>query len=317
MAVTLENTVITLPSAPTNPAREIRLALRRTPIASPTARPVLLVHGLASNAEMWDGVAELLSAAGHPVVAVDQRGHGRSAELNPALTTGYTTADCAQDLVQLTTALGWTGSQAPILAGQSWGGNVVLAAARRCAAGLVLVDGGWLDLGRRFASFADCWRVLAPPRLDGLSYDELRFRMTLEHADWPAAGRAGSLANLLRTDTGGVRAILRREYHREILHSMWAHSPTVDYPTLVAGQHPQLPTLLLPAGDAQSAQSGPEVEELLAAVPHAQVRWLAGAHHDLHAQHPEHVATNLRSLAAELPGPPGQLLDPANEMEDA
>lgn len=37
-------------------------------------RPVLLVHGLSSNARLWGGVANQLSAAGHPVVAVDLRG---------------------------------------------------------------------------------------------------------------------------------------------------------------------------------------------------------------------------------------------------
>ncbi len=33
-----------------------------------TARPFVLVHGLASNARMWDGVAAELVAAGHPAV---------------------------------------------------------------------------------------------------------------------------------------------------------------------------------------------------------------------------------------------------------
>ena len=43
-----------------------------------SAAPVVLVHGLASNLRLWDGVAEHLHAAGHTVIAVDQRGHGRS-----------------------------------------------------------------------------------------------------------------------------------------------------------------------------------------------------------------------------------------------
>jgi len=43
------------------------------------ARPAfVLVHGLASNLRLWDGVAERLHAAGHSVVALDQRGHGCS-----------------------------------------------------------------------------------------------------------------------------------------------------------------------------------------------------------------------------------------------
>ena len=39
---------------------------------------VVLLHGLASNARIWDGVAPRLAGAGLRVVALDQRGHGAS-----------------------------------------------------------------------------------------------------------------------------------------------------------------------------------------------------------------------------------------------
>src|SRR4029450_3520698 len=39
---------------------------------------VVLLHGLASNARIWDGVAPRLVGAGLRVVAVDLRGHGES-----------------------------------------------------------------------------------------------------------------------------------------------------------------------------------------------------------------------------------------------
>jgi len=39
-------------------------------------RAFVLLHGLVSNSRTWDLVAERLAAAGHRVVAVDQRGHG-------------------------------------------------------------------------------------------------------------------------------------------------------------------------------------------------------------------------------------------------
>lgn len=44
----------------------------------PAEMPFVLVHGLASNLRLWDGVAEALHARGHTVIALDQRGHGRS-----------------------------------------------------------------------------------------------------------------------------------------------------------------------------------------------------------------------------------------------
>ncbi|MGL5830178.1 MAG: alpha/beta fold hydrolase [Angustibacter sp.] len=285
---------LALDSANPSGPRTIHLALRRWAPSGPEARPVVLVHGLASNALMWTGVAEHLAAGGHPVVAIDQRGHGQSAPLNPELRSGFTTAACAEDLIGLCAALGWAGDRAPVLVGQSWGGNVALAAAR-IAAGLVLVDGGWLDLGRRFSSFADCWARLAPPDFSGLRYRDLVRRISAAHADWPEAGRAASLANLRETAAGGVRAILDRDFHREILESMWSHRPARDLPALLA------PTLLLPAGTAATNPAGPEIHDFMAAVPQARVIWFPGAHHDLHAQHPDRVATALLTFAKDLP----------------
>src|SRR3954454_23357094 len=86
--------------------------------------PFLLVHGLASNARTWMGVGRALAEAGHPVVAVDQRGHG----LSEKPTTGYGFDEVTADLRALIEALGL---RRPVIAGQSWGGNVVLELAAR------------------------------------------------------------------------------------------------------------------------------------------------------------------------------------------
>jgi pimeloyl-ACP methyl ester carboxylesterase len=274
--------------------------------------PFLLVHGLASNCRVWDGVARRLAAAGHDVVAVDQRGHG----LSDAPTAGYDTGTCADDLADLCSELGWTGRRAPMVAGQSWGANVVLRwAARRkggdqpggspAPAAIALVDGGWIALGRRFATFEECWSALAPPTFAGLTYQALAEAMRARHRDWPDEGVSGTLANLVRTPDGGVQARLPHQYHRQILHSLWAQDPAEDYPTV------RVPTLLLPAGSPDDAEppgpgagDGPltkaaAVTELLAAVPGSRVRWYPRAHHDLHAQHPAEVAADLLSLATE------------------
>jgi pimeloyl-ACP methyl ester carboxylesterase len=146
-------------------------------------RPLLLVHGLASNARLWDGVARRLAAAGHEVLAVDQRGHGSSAEPEG----GYDTATAAADLAELIALKGWTGDRAPVVAGQSWGGNVVLtlAAVHGGVAGIALVDGGWIHLSDRFPTFEECWDVLAPPVFEGWTRAELEERSKGWNADWP------------------------------------------------------------------------------------------------------------------------------------
>lgn len=277
----------------------LRLALRRADAAGPAPRgcpPFLLVHGLASNARLWDGVAVRLAAAGHDVVAVDQRGHGRS----DAPAGGYDTDTCADDLAALCGVLGFTGLRRPVVAGQSWGASVALAfaARHRGAAALALVDGGWLRLCERFPDFADCWRVLAPPRFNGLRAADLAGRAAVWHPDWPPEAVAGSLANFRALPDGTARAILDRAAHRSILRSLWAADPRQAYPLV------DCPTLLLPAygeppgpGDAETAAA---VAEAAALLPRARVVPYPGADHDLHAQQPGRCAADLLALAAEV-----------------
>jgi pimeloyl-ACP methyl ester carboxylesterase len=277
-------------------------------------RPFLLVHGLASNARLWDGVAARLAAAGHPVVAVDQRGHGLSDQ--PA--TGYDTDTCADDLVAILDLLHWTGLRAPVVAGQSWGGNVVLSLAARypaAVAAVCCVDGGWIRLADRFADLESCWQALAPPVFDQFSYDDLADRIRQANPNWPPEGIEGTLANLVRTEDGGVRARLSREHHRSIVESIYRGDPRTWYPAI------NVPVLLCPA--AAPAPSAPEpgdqgtdpdqgreaatraaVVEALAALPHGQVHWYPGADHDLHAEQPEAIAADLLALARTSPGGP-------------
>jgi len=270
-----------------------RLALRR---ADGKRRPVLLVHGLASNARTWDGVAARLAAAGHEVVAVDQRGHGHSEQT----ADGYTTPRCADDLAQLIELLGFTGDRAPVVAGQSWGGNVVvdLAARQRGAAAIALVDGGWIRLSGRFATFDDCWAALAPPRFDVVHVDELTRRLAVGHPDWSDEGLAGTMANFELLDDGTVRPWLRREHHREIVRSMFEGEPAALFPLI------EVPVLLVPViadppseVDAAKRAAVAEAESLLMS---ASIRWYLGADHDVHVQHPQQIVDDLLGLVARV-----------------
>jgi pimeloyl-ACP methyl ester carboxylesterase len=248
--------------------------------------PVLLVHGLSSNARLWDGVAERLAAAGHPVAAVDQRGHGQSDKPDD----GYDFATLTDDLLVVLAELGWRGAPAPWLAGQSWGANVVLEVAARhpdTTAGLVLVDGGTMELRSRFADWPTCAAALAPPPLTGTTAVSFEQLVRTYHPDWPESGIVGTLANVEFMSDGTIRPWLSRPHHMAILHHMWDHHLSARYPYI------KVPVLLLPAEDAANqrwmAGKREGVDQAGAVLERSLTRWITGDH-DLHAQHPDQVA---------------------------
>lgn len=258
---------------------------------TPDARaPFLLVHGLASNARLWDGVARHLTELGHPVVAVDQRGHGASSKPD----TGFDMATVADDLALLIGSLGF---DRPVVAGQSWGANVVIELAHRSPAsvrGVVAVDGGTIHLRRHFPDWSDCEAQLAPPRLTGMAHSRLESAIRASHPDWPEEGIAGAMANMELLPDGTIRPWLSRERHMKILRGLWEHEPESLFPDIT------VPVMFMPAvsendGNIRGWASDKRdaVERALRLVPRAAVSWYHGADHDLHAQHPRRVAQEL------------------------
>lgn len=247
--------------------------------------PFVLVHGLASNARLWDGVAEELAARGHRVIAVDQRGHGRSDKPDD----GYDFETVCADLVAL---IGSMGLDRPVVAGQSWGGQVVVElAARRpeLVRGIACVDGGWIDLSR-FATFEDCAAVMSPRRTTGLAFAEIDAMMRRRHPDWPESGLAGALACFEVRDDGTVAPWLSFDRHLAILRAMWEQR----IPEVLA--QVQVPTLLLPCDDGSGSdhiagkRRAVDVAEAKLAV--SRTHWFQ-AEHDVHAQYPDQVASVL------------------------
>jgi len=243
-------------------------------------RPFLLVHGLASNARMWDGVAEHLVARGHAVAALDQRGHGLSDKVDD----GYDFATVTADLTEVITALGF---DRPVVAGQSWGGNVVMELAARnpeLVTGIACVDGGWIDL-RRFTSWEECARAMAPPRMTGMAATEIEAMFRARREDWPETGIQGALACFEVRQDGTVAPWLSYDRHLMILRSMWEQRIREVWRTVTA------PTLLIPCADgsAWGERKRTEVEAAEAALSVSRTHWVE-AHHDVHAQHPDLVA---------------------------
>ncbi|HVA76015.1 MAG TPA: alpha/beta hydrolase [Acidimicrobiales bacterium] len=257
------------------------------------ATPLLLVHGLASNARLWDGVADRLAASGHPVVAVDQRGHGRSEKPGD----GYDFQTLTADLLALVDHYGW---DRPLAAGQSWGANVVLELAALhpdAVSAVALIDGGTHDLADGFADWPTCEAALAPPPLDGMPAARVESHIRNSHPGWPEQGVEGTLANMEFLPDGTIRPWLSREDHMVILRHLWEHKPSTRFAEM------SVPVLIIPARDESNQRwmqgKRDSVERAAKLLPRSVVHWIDGDH-DLHAQHPDVVADLLD--AATQPG---------------
>ena len=249
----------------------------------PAAVPFVLVHGLASNLRLWDGVAEDLHGRGHTVVALDQRGHGRS----DAPDAAYGIDLAVADLQAVIEALGLS---RPVVAGQSWGGNVVLEHGwrmPRAVRGIVCVDGGIIELADWFDTWEACLSALTPPDLQHLTRDELESRMRTWSPELPDRAIAAALECFRVTADGRIEPRLARHRHLQIVRSLWEHRPSTRYPTL------ESPTLLVLAGTGDEARTARKrrAEALaLAAAPRLRSHWFTPAHHDVHSQYPDRVA---------------------------
>ena len=107
--------------------------------------PVLLVHGVTSNAGIWWRVAPAIAAAGHHVIAVDMPGHGSTA---PAARS-HVFLDTARELAGFVRAARIDTPELAVV-GHSWGGMVTahLPAAGLAPRTLVLLDPPSLTLER-------------------------------------------------------------------------------------------------------------------------------------------------------------------------
>lgn len=288
---TVESSLVTVGDGIT-----LRVIRQRPPAGVAVRRDVLLVHGLSSNALLWEGVSTILAAAGHPVVAIDLRSHGES----DAPAAGYDTATAADDVAAVAAALGIASA---LVAGQSWGGNVVVALAAHhpwVVAGLGLVDGGWFSPSSQFDSWEACERALRPPDVEGRPAAEMEGYLRSAHPDWASWAIEATMASLMVTADGTLRRRLSIPHHMSIVRSMWDNPPQPLFPLV------HVPVVLMPAlpgDDAAAADRLRRLRESATTLTDATLHPYPGGDHDLHAQQPVAIAADLIELAGRLSAP--------------
>jgi len=269
----------------------------RRPSTRP-ARSIVLLHGLASQAHIWDLVAPQLAERAR-VIALDQRGHGLSDKPDD----GYDFTSVTRDLNRF---LDETKIERPILIGHSWGGNVALDYAVQRperVAGLVFVDGGFLEIGSRL-DWSSAQRTLEPPDLAGISLATLKANLR----GWlgPAWGEATAsmvLNNFEVLSDQTIRPHLRKVNHMKVVRAIWEHRPSQLYEKV------RCPVLLIPA-----IQPGPYDEHLrtlldakreavaLAGRRLARSRtlWMEDTLHDIPLHRPDELAQAIEEFVAEV-----------------
>jgi pimeloyl-ACP methyl ester carboxylesterase len=275
----------------------LRLHLRDW--GGPDAPPaILLVHGLASNARIWDLLAPLL-APSFRLAAIDQRGHGLSDKPDE----GYDLPTIAGDLARAIGALGWS---RPLVVGHSWGANVVLQLAADhpdLPAGIVLLDGGTNELAS-VMPLEETLERLAPPRLAGTPRAEFleRLRGHLSTGVLSQAVEEAIMSNFALDAEERIAPLLTYENHLKIVRGMWDQRPTQLFAQVAC------PALIIPAELPPADQRAAEwldrkrrsVAVAEAAIPHARVVWAHDTIHDVQLQRPEWLASQLVVFARSL-----------------
>ncbi len=258
----------------------MRFATTIAGVGEPT---FILLHGLASTRRIWDLVLPTLSRE-HKVIAFDLRGHGETEKPED----GYALADLAEDIDELLRRYGVT---RPILVGHSAGANVALhhAVTRRNARGVVLVDGGLVELHAHL-SWPEALERLAPPP------DDVHQIEKFVREGSPFVPNSPQLVEIRRSlfewgKSGEARKRLTRDRHLAILRSLWEQDVHADLA--------RLPCPVLVVACRMPLEEAPEQEwheqkalaaARLARLPRVRLGWLEDSIHDVPLQRPRELA---------------------------
>jgi pimeloyl-ACP methyl ester carboxylesterase len=263
-------------------------------------RPVVLLHGLASNARIWDLVAPQLTPH-FRVLALDQRSHG----LTDRAEDGFDFPGIVRDLHAFVEALDL---QRPLLVGHSWGASTVLQYAvgrPGGSAGIVLVDGGFNEMSAvPGMTWEKAERLLRPPDLDGMPREQFLERLK----GWLDSSYSETVAEIVLasfeiTDDDAIRRRLPIKYHMQIARAIYEQRTSELYARL------RCPALLCPA--VPPAPHDERAEQFLAqkregvaraerATSFVRTLWFQDTVHDIPLHRPAELAQAIVDFGSAL-----------------
>jgi pimeloyl-ACP methyl ester carboxylesterase len=265
-------------------------------------RPVLLLHGLSSNAQYWNRVAAHLP--GRRLVALDQRGHGLTGRPPhpPSVPDGFAMEHLVADAVH---AIQELALERPLIVGHSWGATVSLELAAHLgdrASGLLFIDGPVQSAANLF-SWEDAQRFMQPPLPRYLSFAQAVDDSRRDFAGaWADDLEPFVMARLMQegtafvlTLTAPVRLTLLRGLYDSPVDQLWAMLQ-VPGAALLARQGPAAVMARREGGARMLSEVAPQVD----------VRWF-DTPHDIPIYVPDAIAAEIARLSESEPAAAQQL----------
>jgi len=261
--------------------------------------PLVLLHGLSSNARYWERLARRLP--GRRLIALDQRGHGLTGQPPhaPAFPTGYAIEQLLDDVAFLISELGLRG---PVVVGHSWGATVALelvGTRSRLTSGLVFIDGPVQSASNLF-SWEEAQTLMQPPLPRFVSFEEA---VSQSHRDfegtWDQDLESFVKARIV-ADGDALVLTLTAPVRLELLRGLYESQPDVLWPLV------NVPAAALlarhgPARVSRSREVG--AERLASMAPNVGVLWFESPH-DIPLFMPAEVASAIEDVASRAIGNP-------------
>jgi pimeloyl-ACP methyl ester carboxylesterase len=264
-------------------------------------RPLLFLHSLgpASSAAFLGLGVQPLVDGGYAVAAPDLPGHGGSPPVEP---TAYAVPALAELVAGLADELD---HDRFVLVGHSWGGAIachVAAAHPDRVDALVLVDSGHLDYaetpGADLEATVD--ELIAQSRARRLRLSDRAAVAELLDVDADDTLVDAFLEGMEPDEAGGLISRTTGSARGPALYHLARSRQSQTWPDIARAG---IPTLLLLATNPEEARVVNEggAERFAAAIPRAEVRWVAGATHSLVTDERERFGAAVADWLAELP----------------
>jgi len=251
------------------------LSYTHHPAPKPGVPRVALIHSLALDRSVWDGVVARLNDEAE-ILTFDCRGHGRS----PRTPGPYAAHMFARDLAELLDHVGWA---RVVVAGCSMGGNVAQAFAaefpeRTAALGLIDTTAWYgADATAKFKERADAARSKG---LHGL----IDFQLTRWFSDGFRVDHPEVLTRT--TDVFVANDVDCYAASCELLGAADTRAQLANF---------NMPTAIA-VGEEDYATPVAMARQLHDAIPHSTLTIIRGARHLTPIEFPERITTELRGL---------------------